>query len=176
MDGYISPFIGWGSWGLPGVNDLWNSMLTFFLKNFVVKTGQWVGGVIILTLFLEKLELERWSVLPEVTELQVERGSWMQVSLAPDPKGPSSTIYLVFAEALGSVAGGAGRGKFWLPPLLSLRQMRRWVCVMLGLWGAAMDRELCVLGSVLRGREPILAMLTRSRKHFCLFSQAVGRG
>ena len=43
----------------------------------------------------------------EVTELQVERGPWTQVSLTPKPKSSSSAICLLFAEALGGVAGGA---------------------------------------------------------------------
>lgn len=147
-----------------------------FFLNFIVITGQRVGRVIILMLFLEKLGPEKWSVLLEIIELQMERGIWMQVSLTPEPKDSFSTIYLVFAEVLGSVARGEGRGEFWLPFPLSPKQMRGWVCGMLGLWGAAMDREQCDCVGVLRGRKPILAMLTPSRKHFCIFSQAVGRG
>ena len=51
-----------------------------FFLNFIVITGQRVGRVIIFMLFLEKLGPEKLSVLLEVTELQMERRIWRQVS------------------------------------------------------------------------------------------------
>lgn len=39
-----------------------------------------------------------------------------------------------------------------------------------------MDGDQCVAGDGMRGRKPSLAMPTPSRKHPCLFGQAVGRG
>ena len=77
--------------------------------NFIVITGQRWSQAIISMLQVKKLRPERGNALLEVTELQVDRRIWTQVSLTPEPRGSSSTICLVFAEAWGSVAGRAGR-------------------------------------------------------------------
>lgn len=72
----------------------------------------------------EKLRLGEVKCV-EVTELQVERESWTQVSLTPELKGSSSTICLVFAEALGSGARGAKGGEFPFPLPWGPRQTGR---------------------------------------------------
>ena len=69
------------------------------LLNFIVIIGQMWSQAIISTLPVKKLRPERGKALLEVTELQVDRRIWTQVSLTPEPRGSSSTICLVFAEA-----------------------------------------------------------------------------
>lgn len=114
----------------------------------------------------------------EVTELQVERGDGPR-SGTPEPQGSSSTSswYLLTPwavrpeeqEEVSSDSCGP-----WT------RDRPEGVCGMLGLRGAWVALEQSGCGEwekgAWRGRKPSLAMPSPSRKHLCLFGQAVGRG
>ena len=101
IDEYIFLFLEWGNLRLQRVNDLWKFTLTPPPTNFIVETGQRWPQAIISMLRVGKLRPERWNALLEVTELQVDRRIWTQVSLTPEPRGSSSTVCLVLLKPGG---------------------------------------------------------------------------
>lgn len=89
--------------------------------------------------------------------------------------GGSSTTRLVFAEAVGSGSEEQKEVRAHASPrgLQAEQKARVWHTGAVRSWGG---REQCRGVKAWRGRKTSLAMPTPSRKHACLFGQAVGRG